>query len=72
MPIVISLPITPEGRDLLRFMLGRDGGPGLRNGCLPDGTRLEGCDFDQLARDAIREVEKSLVGPAYRQSGNGR
>jgi hypothetical protein len=32
---------------------------------------LEGCDFDQLARDAIREVEQNLVGPAYRQSGNG-
>ena len=68
---VIKLPTTAEGRDLLRFMLGRDGGPGLRNGRLPDGTRLEGCDFDQLARDAIREVEQNLVGPAGRQSGNG-
>ncbi len=68
----MKLPTTSEGRDLLRFMLGGDGGPGLRNGRLPDGTRLEGCDFDQLARDAIREVENSLVAPTYRQSGNGR
>ena len=68
---VIKLPTTAEGRDLLRFMLGRDGGPGLQNGCLPDGTRLEGCDFDQLARNAIREVEKGAAGDEYRQSGNG-
>ena len=68
---IVRLPTTDEGRDLLRFMLGRDGGPGLLNGCLPDGTHLEGCDFDQLARDAIREVEKSLVAPGYRQSGSG-
>ncbi len=68
----MKLPTTSEGRDLLRFMLGGDGGPGLLNGCLPDGAPLEACDFDQLTKDAIREVEQNLVGPAYRQSGNGR
>ena len=58
---VIKLPITPDGRDLLRFMLDCNGGP--------EGLRLENCDFDQPAAEAIREVEQTY---SRQQSGDCR
>ena len=49
---VINLPITPEGRDLLRSML-----PAVRNGRLPDGMAIAGQDWDALAVQGARELE---------------
>ena len=46
---VIKLPITPDGRDFLQFMLDCNGGP--------EGLQLEDRDFDQLAAEAIRDAE---------------
>ena len=50
---VINLPITPEGRDLLRSML-----PAVRNGRLPDGMAIAGQDWDALAVQGARELEE--------------
>jgi hypothetical protein len=54
---VTHIPRTPEGRDLLRFML--DCG-GLRDGHLPGGIPVEGYDFDRAAQEALQEVGRDF------------
>lgn len=58
---IVHLPLTPEGRHLLRLVL-----PFVRpDGTLPDGSSIYGTDFDEAAA----EIERSECGEMDSREG---
>lgn len=57
---VIILPRTAAGQELLRNALPFARNPCRPDGELPDGTSIYNTDFDKLAKDAEKNVERDL------------
>jgi hypothetical protein len=52
---VVKFPVTQEGRDLLRYVIRHAGGWGM-----PDGSAIDGEDFDEVAREGSAAYERAM------------